>query len=380
MEDQEYAAIAEIDSAAPSSEIVESSGSEESSAQTDDSSSGFLDGLFGVDPDTEPASEEATETVEETASTEEKPAVVDDLEDAPKGMTAKNQEGWKTLKSAKREIEKERDTLRKEIEELKKTPVTPQSSEDVAVAKQELETARAQLAEYDRNMALVNVEKTREYQENIAAPLANAENMIQAFATKYELSIPEIAQAAMNPNMLERNQALADMVGGMNDFDKFEFKKVVDEAQSLFQRSQSVKQNAVESLKFVESQRQVEQSKTAAKQQEVANAAADMVWESFSKKLPFLQDDPKLASQLNKDAREADIVSATPEIQKYASYAGVVLPKVMEKYNSAVQTIAKLEAALAKRSSASPQARSGSVPSIKTNVADDFMAGLDAVL
>lgn len=380
MEDQEYAAIAEIDSAAPSSEIVESSGSEESSAQTDDSSSGFLDGLFGVDPDTEPASEDATETVEETASTEEKPAVVDDLEDAPKGMTAKNQEGWKTLKSAKREIEKERDTLRKEIEELKKTPVTPQSSEDVAVAKQELETARAQLAEYDRNMALVNVEKTREYQENIAAPLANAENMIQAFATKYELSIPEIAQAAMNPNMLERNQALADMVGGMNDFDKFEFKKVVDEAQSLFQRSQSVKQNAVESLKFVESQRQVEQSKTAAKQQEVANAAADMVWESFSKKLPFLQDDPKLASQLNKDAREADIVSATPEIQKYASYAGVVLPKVMEKYNSAVQTIAKLEAALAKRSSASPQARSGSVPSIKTNVADDFMAGLDAVL
>jgi len=380
MEDQEYAAIAEIDSAAPSSEIAESSGSEESSAQTDDSSSGFLDGLFGVDPDTEPASEEATETVEETASTEEKPAVVDDLEDAPKGMTAKNQEGWKTLKSAKREIEKERDTLRREIEELKKTPVTPQSSEDVAVAKQELETARAQLAEYDRNMALVNVEKTREYQENIAAPLANAENMIQAFATKYELSIPEIAQAAMNPNMLERNQALADMVGGMNDFDKFEFKKVVDEAQSLFQRSQSVKQNAVESLKFVESQRQVEQSKTAAKQQEVANAAADMVWESFSKKLPFLQDDPKLASQLNKDAREADIVSATPEIQKYASYAGVVLPKVMEKYNSAVQTIAKLEAALAKRSSASPQARSGSVPSIKTNVADDFMAGLDAVL
>lgn len=379
MEDQEYAAIAEIDSA-PSSEIVESSGSEESSAQTDDSSSGFLDGLFGVDPDSESASEEATETVEETASTEEKPAVVDDLEDAPKGMTAKNQEGWKTLKSAKREIEKERDNLRREIEELKKTPVTPQSSEDVATAKQELETARAQLAEYDRNMALVNVEKTREYQENIAAPLANAENMIQAFATKYELSIPEIAQAAMNPNMLERNQALADMVGGMNDFDKFEFKKVVDEAQSLFQRSQSVKQNAVESLKFVESQRQVEQSKTAAKQQEAANAAADMVWESFSKKLPFLQDDPKLASQLNKDAREADIVSATPEIQKYASYAGVVLPKVMEKYNSAVQTIAKLEAALAKRSSASPQARSGSVPSVKTNVADDFMAGLDAVL
>lgn len=379
MEDQEYAAIAEIDSA-PSSEIVESSGSEESSAQTDDSSSGFLDGLFGVDPDSESASEEATETVEETASTEEKPAVVDDLEDAPKGMTAKNQEGWKTLKSAKREIEKERDNLRREIEELKKTPVTPQSSEDVATAKQELETARAQLAEYDRNMALVNVEKTREYQENIAAPLANAENMIQAFATKYELSIPEIAQAAMNPNMLERNQALADMVGGMNDFDKFEFKKVVDEAQSLFQRSQSVKQNAVESLKFVESQRQVEQSKTAAKQQEAANAAADMVWESFSKKLPFLQDDPKLASQLNKDAREADIVSATPEIQKYASYAGVVLPKVMEKYNSAVQTIAKLEAALAKRSSASPQARSGSIPSVKTNVADDFMAGLDAVL
>lgn len=377
MEDQEYAAVAELDSPSPE---VDSSSPEINDAPSADPSSGFLDGLFGVDPDAEPVTEEVTETQEEEAPVEEKPAEVDDLEDAPKGMSAKSQEGWKTLKSAKREIEKERDLLRKEIEELKKAPGVPQSAEEVATAKQELEAARAQLAEYDRNMALVNVEKTREYQDNIAVPLANAESMIQAFATKYELSIPEIAQAAMNPNMLERNQALADMVGGMNDFDKFEFKKVVDEAQSLFKRSQSVKQNAVESLKFVESQRQAEQSKTAAKQQEAANAAADMVWESFSKKLPFLQEDAKLASQLNKDAREADIVSASPEIQKYASYAGVVLPKVMEKFNAVQQENAALKAALAKRSSASPQARSGSIPSVKTNVADDFMAGLDAVL
>lgn len=377
MEDQVFEAIAAIDAPeteAPSTPEVDSS--------PEDSSSGFLDGLFGASDAVEEGGDEAPAS-EETATPpaeEAKPAVDADLEDAPKGMSAKNQEGWKTLKTAKREIEKERDNLRKEIEELKKTPATPQSSEEIAAAKQELETARAQLAEYDRNMALVNVEKTREYQENIATPLANAENMIQAFATKYELSIPEIAQAAMNPNMLERNQALADMVGGMNDFDKYEFKKVVDEAQSLFQRSQSVKQNAVESLKYVESQRQAEQAKAASKQQEAANAAADMVWESFSKKLPFLKDDPKLASQLDKDAREADIVSATPEIQKYASYAGVVLPKVMEKYNNAMQEIATLKASLAKRSSAAPQARSGSIPVTKGNVADDFMAGLDAIL
>jgi hypothetical protein len=377
MEDQVFEAIAAIDAPeteAPSTQEVDSS--------PEDSSSGFLDGLFGASDAIEEGGDEtpASEETETSPAEGAKPAVDADLEDAPKGMSAKNQEGWKTLKTAKREIEKERDNLRKEIEELKQAPATPQSSEEIAAAKQELETARAQLAEYDRNMALVNVEKTREYQENISVPLANAENMIQAFATKYELSIPEIAQAAMNPNMLERNQALADMVGGMNDFDKYEFKKVVDEAQSLFQRSQSVKQNAVESLKYVESQRQVEQAKAASKQQEAANAAADVVWESFSKKLPFLKDDPKLASQLDKDAREADIVSATPEIQKYASYAGVVLPKVMEKYNNAMQEIATLKASLAKRSSAAPQARSGSIPVTKGNVADDFMSGLDAIL
>lgn len=377
MEDQVFEAIAAIDS--PETEALSTT---EVDSSPEDSSSGFLDGLFGASDAVEEAGDETqpSEETETLAAEETKPAADADLEDAPKGMSAKNQEGWKTLKTAKREIEKERDNLRKEIEELKKTPATPQSSEEIATAKKELEEARAQLAEYDRNMALVNVEKTREYQENIATPLANAENMIQAFATKYELSIPEIAQAAMNPNMLERNQALADMVGGMNDFDKYEFKKVVDEAQSLFQRSQSVKQNAVESLKYVESQRQAEQAKAASKQQEAANAAADMVWENFSKKLPFLKDDPKLASQLDKDAREADIVSASPEIQKYASYAGVVLPKVMEKYNNAMQEINTLKAALAKRSSAAPQARSGSIPVTKGNVADDFMSGLDAIL
>jgi hypothetical protein len=376
MEDQEYQAIAELD-ATPSLEAEEQSHETPSSSPASESA-GFLDGLFSLTTEEE-GDESAEGEVEKPAAPAAK-EVDPDLEDAPTGMTTKSQEGWKALKSAKRDIEKERDALRQEIESLKKTPATPQSSEEVLATKQELEKARAQLEEYDRNMALVNVEKTREYQENIAAPLANAENMIQAFATKYELSIPEIAQAAMNPNILERNQALSDMVGGMNDFDKFEFKKVVDEAQQLFQRSQSVKQNAVESLKYVESQRQAEQSKVAAKQQEAVKAAADEVWDNISKKLPFLKEDAKLAEQINQDARSTDLLSAAPNIQTYASYAGVVLPKVMDRLNAALQQVATLEAALTKRSSASPQARSGSVPVSTGNVADDFMAGLDRVL
>jgi hypothetical protein len=373
MEDTEYQAL----------EAIDTDASPEASPETESEnapSSGFLDGLFGV-ADSEDESAPTEEAAPEAGKpVEEKPTVDPDLEDAPKGMSTKSQEGWKALKSAKRDIEKERDTLRQEIEALKKAPAAPQTSEEVLAAKKELESAKAQLEEYDKNMALVNVEKTREYQENIAQPLANAESMIQAFATKYELSIPEIAQAAMNPNLLERNQALSEMVGGMNDFDKFEFKKVVDEAQMLFQRSQSVKQNAVESLKYVEAQRQVEQAKTTAKQQEAAKAAADEVWSSISKKLPFLKEDAKLAEQLNQDARSTNLASADPSIQTYASYAGVVLPKVVDRLNSALQQVATLEAALAKRSSAAPQVRSGSIPASTGNVADDFMAGLDKIL
>jgi hypothetical protein len=303
------------------------------------------------------------------------------LADLPKSAPEKTKADWKSLKAVKKQVEQERDALRKELEELKAQPKTQANDDEIARVRQELEQYKSQFEEYDKRMALIDVKQSREYQENIAKPLANAESIIQAFATKYELSIPEIAKAAMTQNLLERNSLLSEMVLGMNDFDKFEFKKVVDEAQQLFTRAQMVEENAQASRKYAEAQYQKQQEQAAAQRKEAFNSAAEKVWQGISKRMPFLSEDSAAAEQLARDARESDLASASPEIQAYARYASVLLPDVLDKYEKQQAKIQELEAAIAKRSGAAPRAKSGSVP-VKSNDSEeaDFMSGLDEIL
>lgn len=347
-----------------------------------DSGGSFLEGLFSAadpsaDPNPEPSQSDNSVESEPAAKVEDNDP---DLEDLPKAASAKTKADWKSLKAVKKQIEQERDDLRKELELLKSQPKTAANDEEIARVRQELEQYKSQVAEYDQRMALVDVKQSREYQENIAKPLANAESIIQAFATKYELSIPDIAKAAMQPNILERNALLAEMVVGMNDFDKFEFKKVVDEAQQLFTRAQMVEQNAQASRKYAEEQWRKQQEEQTLQQKQAFDSAADKVWQGIAKRMPFISEDAATAEKLARDARDSDLASATPEIQAYARYASVLLPTVLERFEQQQAKIKELEGAIAKRSGATPRAKSGAVPSAPTEEPEDFMSGLDALL
>lgn len=367
-----------IETAATSAPDAPSSEPQSSSPAGDDA--GFLSGLFDTidnfDSAPEPAASEPEPEPEPMSEPETKPTSTrDDLPEVPK--TAAD---WKKLKGLKKQVEDEKEALRKELDELKSAPKTAANDEEIARVKAELEEYKTRYEEYDKKVALLDVKQSREYQENIAQPLARAESIIQDFATKYELSIPEIAKAAMNPNILERNAQLSEMVVGMNDFDKFEFKKVVDEAQQLFGRAQMVEQNASAARKYAEEQYRQQQEQLSVQQKQAFNSAADKVWQGITKKMPFVVEDAAAAERLAKDARDADLASASPEVQAYARYASVLLPSVLEKYEQQAAKIKELESAIAKRSGAAPRAKSGAVPREVSEEPEDFMSGLDDIL
>jgi hypothetical protein len=368
-------------------------GQNQPNESNDDSSGGgdepgFLSSLFNTldtpedstppaDPqpnDPRPENDEGDETPPDgTDPKETSTKDDDDLLDAPANLSEKNKIGWKELKSLKKQVEQERDRLKAELETVKSQPPV-----EVEATKAELEQARQQLEEYESRMAMINVEQSREYQESIAKPLAAAESMIQEYAKAYELDIPQIAAAAMQTNILERNKMLSEMTAGMNDFDKLEFKKLVDDAQGLFARAQQAKANANESLAYIEQQRQVEAQKAQQKFQQAHKEAAAQMRETLTKKLPFLAETPSLFN----DAENADLTQATPDVQAYAKHAAVLLPTLLEKFNAQGKRIAELEASIAKRSSGGPSARSGGVSSTpdSSSSGEDFMSGLEKAL
>lgn len=357
-------------------------GQDQSLNSSNDSSGGdepgFLSSLFSnLDAPEENPTEENPQPndprEDETPAVETPTTSDDDLLDAPANLSEKNKLGWKELKSLKKQVEQERDRLKAELETVKSQPPV-----EVEATKAELEQARQQLEEYESRMAMVNVEQSREYQENIAKPLAAAESMIQEYAKAYELDIPQIAAAAMQTNTLERNKMLSEMTAGMNDFDKLEFKSLVDNAQTLFARSQQAKANAQESLAYIEQQREKESQKAQQQYQQAQKEAAAQVRESLTKKMPFLAENPQLFAE----AEQADLLQAAPDVQVYAKHAAVLLPTLLSKFEAQNKRIAELEASIAKRSSGGPSVRGGGVSTApdSSSSGEDFMAGLEKAL
>lgn len=334
------------------------------SADTIEESSGFLDGLLGaLQGGSEETIQEKPET-EEKAEAEEKPAVEQkpeedpDLADLPKSVSEKTKVGWKELKTAKRQIEEERDTLRKELEALKAGPQTQANKEEIERVKQELETYRTKATEYEQRMALIDVTQTEEYRTTIGEPLARAEQLIGDYAKEYELNIADIAAAAMQDNPLARNRALAEMTASMDTYNQQEFHKLVSSARDLYVRSEQAKSKAAETLKYVEAERQKKAEQEREHYTKAREEAHGKVWDGITSRLSFLKDSPE-RDKLLADAKSADIASSPPDVQAYAATAAVLLPSLAAKLDEAQKKIAELEGSIAKRNGASPKVSSG---------------------
>ena len=339
-------------------------------------SSNFLEGLFKTSENPDATPDEPTKEEEPPTAKEEE--ADPDLADLPKSASEKTKINWKAQKEAKRTIESERDALKKELEELRAKPQTVQNTAEIEAVKKELESYKEKLSGYESKMALIDVTQTDEYRTNIAQPLAAAESLIEAFSQKYEIPIATIAKAAMQENVLERNATLAELASGMNEFDKFEFKKTLDDARNLYLRSEQVKSQARESLKYVEAKRQEEQAKQAEQTKTVRAESAKKVWDSLSKSLPeSIRGD---IDKLSQDALNSDLQDAPPEIQAYATQAAVLLPAIKEKYEAALKEIGELKASIAKRGGVVPKSKSGSIPSAPAEEPEDFMSGLEAAM
>lgn len=347
-------------------------------------SSGFLSGLDSVingDESSSSSEETSEETGSEEAQVEEKPEVDPDIADLPKSVSEKTKVGWKELKNSKRQLEQERDQLKKELESLKKQPPSQQNTEEIEATKQELERYKEQLTQYENRVALLDVTQSEEYRNNIAIPLSEAESTIQEFAQKYELSIPEIAAAAMKTNVLERNALLTDLTAGMNSFDQQEFKSILDKARELYVRSEQVKSNASASLKYLQQKQEQEKAKQLEQTKQQRSEAAKATWETLSKALPkSIVGDEALMKKISNDILSTDILDAPPQIQAYATQAAVMLPIFKEQLEAKDKKIAELESAIAKRSGAAPKAKSGSISSKAEETEKGFMDGLDELL
>lgn len=192
-----------------------------------------------ADPAQKPDPKKAADkldSVEEGVVEEEKPAT--DEEAPPEGTNEKGLSRWKQLKAKEKladELTKKVEAMTKEMEELRKSPVSKEVQE--------------KLEELQKFRDIHDVKKSKEYQESVLAPLAKAEKGIEEVCSEFKIDVDKMLHAMSEISEWKRSIAIDKLVEEADDAPaaiKASLYKMADQLHVAWQKSAEIEAKASE--------------------------------------------------------------------------------------------------------------------------------------
>lgn len=318
---------------------------------------------------------EALETATKAPAKVEKPEPVQKVEDEPEPkveiekVETEPTQPVKTKKTAeiikelhterdqlakdKAAIEQERETLRQQLEELKK--------DDPAIYKRQIEEKDKALTDYEQKVALLDVKASKEYETAVLLPFEAIGRNVATIAETYEVNPAAIQQALLNPDPAAQRKALNELISEFSDADKAEIMAHAREVRALSTKAAELESKAVEAKKEVEFRRHQEAEESKKTESARMKQAGEKVWETMAEKLPLLKD-----ATVAEQVRKAELDPKDPAMKAYNAYAGMALPVLAKTNQELTAKVAELQAALDARASARPGAGTSTVTTTPT--------------
>jgi len=296
--------------------------------------------------------EEKTEKTAEAAADDEK------LPEAlGKGMTAsakaKAEESWKAIKTAEKAAIKERDTIRTELQELKKKlEETAKISPELETAKKELAETKQRLAEYEGEISVTRVEATRQFKDTVTGPIKALQGDIDEIAKRYEIPSESLWKAITEKDPAKRVDMLEEETADLKAVDKLEIVQAAKDYHRIQKAADSMRADAAKQLDHIERTTKAEAEKRDAMTTQDYRNAVGEAWDNFQQSIPEIRAvegqqawNDHLASI--RRAVEAVNVNELPveEVARMKA-AELLLPEVLASANHYKNTIAKKDAAL----------------------------------
>ena len=191
-----------------------------------------------ADPAQKPELKKAADklgSVEEEVVEEEKPA---DEEPPPEGTNEKGLSRWKQLKAKEKvadELTKKVEAMTKEMEELRKSPVSKEVQE--------------KLEELQKFRDIHDVKRSKEYQESVIAPLAKAEKGIEEVCGEFKIDMDKMLHAMSEVSEWKRSIAIDKLVEEADDAPaaiKASLYKMADQLHVAWQKGAEIESKAGE--------------------------------------------------------------------------------------------------------------------------------------
>ena len=289
-----------------------------------------------------PAEEEPAEEKpsEEDKPAEEKPA--EDEDDIPPNLNDKRKAEWRELRASREEAK----IARQKAERL------------LAERDKELQEKAKFVEEAEKELAISRVEGTREFKETVDQPLKAIEKAMSTIAKDAGVSAEKLYDALEEPDFEKRRAALKEVTADMDDMDRQEVYSAAKETQILLSRRAEIFAKATEAAKEAKAVQEARAAKEAERAKAEFNTAVEKAVGMFGEKkvLSALVGEGETAEQVAESVlakvKQSGYDGASVGTKAYAAAAGVILPKVVSKLNTALaeaQTLRERVAELSKQ-------------------------------
>jgi hypothetical protein len=248
--------------------------------------------------------EKVAEKPQEQASA--KPAEPEEFPEEPPGAaTPQAKDTWGKLRTANQHLWKQNADLISRIKDAEarlkefdgKTPM----------ASDEYEKLTGERDNLSKELRLVKLEKTPEYQRAVQVPMEAIEAELKRLSTKYNIGAGRIREALIETDRDKQGDLLSRVTETFNDRDKINLFKLSDDAREVIRRKSVLQSDVKQALDYIEAKRTAEAERTKAETVNEWNGAQKKAWK-------MLGDEVYLARPIEGNDQWNNDLEATKEL------------------------------------------------------------------
>jgi len=246
-----------------------------------------------------------------------------------------------------------------------------------------LEAKAKAFDEADRELAIHRIESSREYKEQVEAPLDAIAARMQAIAKKYEIDPKQFAEALEEKDVDARADMLDEIMTGMNSIYQNEVLQMARDTQELAAKDAAMRARSKEATAQLD---KINGEKTAAQQAEHAakfKAAVSDTVKKFIERIPFValkegETAEAVYAAMEENAKKGSPDFTDPTSQAYALIASQTLVRATQQLRHLQAELKARDERLAQYSSATPSVRTGQQQAASAaSDGDDWHPGKD---
>ena len=276
-------------------------------------------------------------------------------EDDPPGVqTPAAKYKWGELRKKADEYDK----IQKEILPLKekelaefKAKVEELAKVDPELYDRQIKEKEAAISEYEKKLAVYDIRESKQYREEVLAPLENIGETVGRIAAQYEMDAVQIIDALNTLDPVAQERKIMQITEAMHPRHQAKLFDYAEQVLNLNSKAEMLENNALEARKELDFLREQETRKQSEEQEKRVQIAAEAVRKQFQSKIPELKDEA-----LAKKVFSAELSPQDPTRLAYNAYAGEFLPAALKELATTRAKVAELEKTLAARSAAQPRA------------------------